>query len=490
MGLTPEPAYLAIDLGAESGRVIRGSVGSRGVLLKEVHRFANAPVQRPGRLAWDIDGLVANVVRGIGLAGPVRSLAVDSWAVDYGLLGEDDALLAAPRCYRDPWLDGSLELLVERVPAEVVYRRTGIQMMQINTLCQLAATAVREPGELAGARRLLMIPDLVRHALGCAAETERTNAGTTQMLDLDGAWASDLLEPLEIPVGILPQVRGAFDRLGETSATRRGHVPPGIPIVAGASHDTAAAVVGTPLPPRPGEAVFISSGTWSLVGSECQAPVATHAARQLNLSNEHGVDGTTRLLRNVMGLWLLQRCQVEWAGLGHGDSAGLLAAAESAAGFGPVIDPDDPTFLNPPSMTEALRRLYTRTGQAVPGDAGATTRSILESLALRYRWCIEAIASVTGTTTGVVHIVGGGSQNSLLCQLTADATGLPVVAGPVEATAAGSIIVQAVADGTLASVAEGRELLRTGELHTYEPRPDERWDAAYLRFTEVALAGV
>jgi rhamnulokinase len=243
--------------------------------------------------------------------------------------------------------------------------------------------------------------------------------------------------------------------------------------------------VGTPLPPRPEEAIFISSGTWSLVGVELPHPVATEAALRLNLSNEHGVSGTTRLLRNVMGLWLLQRCEAEWARGATGGRAAMLDSAAAAAGFGPLVDPDDAGFLNPPSMTRALDAFYTRTGQAAPADPGTITRSILESLALRYRWCIEAIATVAGTAPGVVHIVGGGSQNRLLCQLTADATGLPVVAGPVEATAAGNIIVQAVADGALASVAEGRVLVRAGDLRSFEPRPDERWDAAYARFRQL-----
>jgi rhamnulokinase len=484
--VTGGPAFLAVDIGAESGRAIVGRVDDSGIHLEERHRFANTPLRLADRLAWDVDALLAGVRTGIAAAPEAVSAGIDGWGVDVALLREDGSLCAPPRAYRDGITGGILPHLFARIPRDALFARTGIQTMEINTLCQLVAMSRAGAPDLDGAARMLLMPDYLQHRLGGAAVSERTNASTTQLLATGGTWAVDVLDGCGLPSDLCAPLVEPGTVVGRLD-TR-----PDMDIVAVASHDTASAVAGTPLPDR-APAVFISSGTWSLVGMELREPVLTGTALSLNLSNEHGVEGTVRLLRNVMGLWLVQRCRAAFAeedGTAP-DYAALMHAAEQAEPLVTVFDPDAPAFLRPRDLPAAIAAACAAAGEPVPRTRGALLRAVLESLALRYRWTVEALALATGRRPEVIHVVGGGSRNALLCRCTADATGLPVVAGPVEATAAGNVAVQAVARGVLGGIGEARRLIaRSAALRTDEPdaRAMERWDQAYARFC--ALPGV
>jgi rhamnulokinase len=440
-------------------------------------------VPLPDRLAWDVDTMLDSVRSAIDAVPHALSVGVDGWGVDVALLRADGTLTAPPRSHRDPITAGILPHLFARISREALHRRTGIQMMEINTLCQLLAMVRSGAIDLDGAAHMLLLPDWVQHRLGAEMVSERTNAGTTQMLAPDWAWAVDVMQACDIPAHICAPVVEPGTVVGRV----REHGD--MRIVAVASHDTASAVVGTPLP---GDvpAVFISSGTWSLVGMEVAAPLTTDAALRLNLSNEHGIEGTVRLLRNVMGLWLVQQCRAGFGGTP--DYASLMLDAEHAQPVLTVFDPDDPAFLRPGDVPAAIAAACVRNGEPVPQTRGALLRAVVDSLALRYRWCVEALALATGVQPQVIHLVGGGSRNTLLCRCAADATALPVVAGPVEASATGNVIVQAIADGALGSISEARRLVACdGGLRRYEPQTSigsSRWDEAYVRFC--ALPGV
>lgn len=485
MGAAP-PLFLAVDLGAESGRAMAGRVGDGGIVLEELHRFANVPVPLTDRLAWDVDMLLAEVRAGIDAAPEAVSVAVDGWGVDVVLLDAGGTPCAPPRCYRDPITAGILPHVFERIPRAALFARTGIQMMEINTLGQLVAMSRAGAPDLDGATRMLLIPDYLQHRLGADAVSERTNASTTQMLAHDGTWAIDVLDACGLPSHLCAPIV----QPGTVVGSVRGR--PGMDIVAAGSHDTASAVAGTPLP-RDIPAVFISSGTWSLVGMELRAPVLGDTALRCNLSNEHGVAATVRLLRNVMGLWLVQQLRSAFA-TRDGDAADyatLLHEAEQSPPFVSVVDPDDPAFLRPGDLPAAIAEACVRTGEPKPEGRGALVRAVIESLALRYRWAVDALSLATGVRPAVIHVVGGGSRNALLNRCTADATGLPVVAGPVEATAAGNVAVQAIARGVLGSLEDARTLIARGAgLRRYDPDPGAapRWEEAYARFC--ALPGV
>ena len=472
-------SHLAVDLGAESGRAFVGHVADR-ITIEEVGRFRNGAVQLPDRLTWDITGIHRFILDSVAASPAVSSLAIDCWGVDFGLLRADGSLTALPRSYRDPLTSGILGDLHRLLPARRLYQRTGIQMMEINTICQLFALARQAAPELAEARSLLLIPDLLRHWLGADLAAERTNASTTQLLGPEGAWEASLATAIGVDPGILPRVVDSYETVG-------GHAGPGgsIPIIAGAAHDTAAAVAGTPLSAG---AAFISSGTWSLVGMELPGPVISDRARVLNMSNEHGVAGTTRFLRNVMGLWLLQECRRAWAGE-DGQATDYATLVELAGRVEPgrfLLDPDDVSFLRPGDMPAAVAAFCAGIGGPVPTSRAEVIRCVIDSLALRYRWVIDALQKCTNRTVERVNIVGGGSQNSLLCQATADATGVVVEAGPAEATVLGNLIVQAVATGSLASLEEGRALIRTSfPPARYQPRDTDSWDEMYARFGEL-----
>ncbi len=482
------PRHAAVDLGAESGRVLVGTLDGGRLALEEIHRFANAPVRVRGTLHWDVLRLWADVEAGLrraGAAGDVASVAVDTWGVDFGLLDERGRLLANPVHYRDRRTDGVPERVFGLVPRAEVYATTGIQVMPINTLYQLAAMALERDPLLAQARRLLLMPDLMANWLSGAEVAEYTNATTTQCLDAHSRdWATSMLERIGIPAGLLPEVAAPGTDVGPLLPALAEAAGLGSSrVVLAGSHDTASAVAGTPLAsPR---TAFLSSGTWSLLGLEVPGPVINEASAAANLTNEGGVGGTIRLLRNVAGLWLIQQARRSvWPDGDAPTYAAIAALADAAPPFTAFIDPDDERFLHPGDLPANVRAFCAETGQPAPADEGTLFRVLLESLALRYAVVLDQLAAASGVVPDSVHVVGGGANNGLLNRLTAGATGLPVRAGPVEATAIGNLLVQALATGHIGSLAEGREIVaRSFPFTTVDPEGD--WTGARARFAAI-----
>ncbi len=479
-----EVTVAAVDLGASGGRVMTGRAGPGTLRLGEAHRFGNEPVRVLGTLHWDILRLYADVLAGLRTAArgaDLASVGIDSWAVDYGLLGADGTLLGNPVHYRDGRTDGIAGEVAARIGAAELYAVTGIQQLPFNTIYQLTAAA--RAGQLDGAQTLLLIPDLLAYWLTGEIGAELTNASTTQLYDTRAqTWAAGLIGAAGLPGRLFPPLR----RPGSVIGPLRRDIAPGlptVPVIAVGSHDTASAVVSVPAAgPDFG---YISSGTWSLVGVELDQPVLTEASRLANFSNEAGVDGTIRYLRNVMGLWLLQESVRGWADAGPPvNLPDLLGAAARQPPLVTVVDPDDPVFLPPGDMAARIAAAARRTGQPVPDGRPALVRCILDSLALAYRRALRQVQELSGRHIGTVHVVGGGSRNDLLLQLTADACGLPVVAGPAEATALGNILIQARALGAAPGDLAGlRALLRaTQRLRHFEPSgPGSAWAAAERR---------
>jgi len=483
--------YLAFDLGAESGRAILGEFTDCKLRLEELHRFPNQPVRIPQGLYWDTFRLWYEIQRGIEAAARSRrveldGIGVDTWGVDFALLGRDGSLVDNPRHYRDARNRGMVERLTAAVPREEVFRLTGIQFMQLNTLCQLYAMKLAEAPALQVATKLLFMPDLFNYWLTGVAVAEQTIASTSQFYNpTEKRWATELFEKLGLPVQILPEIVAAGTLLGTVrpEVSEDTGVAPATRVFATAGHDTASAVAAVPA--RGDRWCYISSGTWSLMGVELERPVINQDSLRLNMTNEVGAEGRIRFLKNIAGLWLLQECRRSWAAEGRDYSYEELAAlAARARPFTAVLDPDH--FLEPGRMPEKIASYCQQTGQAVPEQPGEMARVILESLALRYRQVLESLESLLGYQLEVIHIVGGGSKNRLLNQLTADATGRPVVAGPSEATAAGNVLVQAMGAGLLSGLGEARAVVRDSfELETFTPRPDERWQQAYEKFCQL-----
>lgn len=462
--------YAAVDIGASSGRVILGRMGADGPALDVVHRFPNGVQEIDGALRWDVDGLFEQVLRGLTLAQEraaaagerVVSIGVDTWAVDYGLVHDDGAPASQPHSYRDSRTAAVVSRVHQKVPFKVLYARTGLQFLPFNTLYQLTA----EPS-LQNVQALL-IPDLLGFRLTGKRRCEVTNASTTGLLDAStGTFSTDLFEALEIPRTVFPALIQPGQTLGTLLPAIAGQtgLPLSTKVVAVGSHDTASAVAAVPACGE--QFAYISSGTWSLVGVELPQPILTEASRAANFTNERGVDGTIRYLRNCGGLWLLQESLRDWGPAVTLE--GVLAQAASLPAGGPVIDVDSDAFIAPGDMP---RRVRTAAGAALESPA-AVVRCILDSLAQVYARTLAQAAALSGRPIDVVHIVGGGSQNRLLCQLTADAAGLPVVAGPVEATALGNVLVQARADGRLGEGAALSDLRaavrRTAQTQRYNP---------------------
>lgn len=483
----------AVDLGAESGRVMRAAFDGRRLSLEEVHRFPNVPVRVLDSLHWDPLWLFSEIKRGLAACARDTSLAgvgLDTWGVDFALLGRNDKLLGNPYHYRDQRTDGVMEQALQRIAREEVFERTGIQFMPINTLYQLLSMAESGSSALEAAQTFLTMPDLFNFWLSGVKACEFSNTTTTQMYDQRaGDWAWPVLKKLDLPMDIFPSVVQPGTVLGlllPSVATELGATA--TPLIAPACHDTGSAVAAVPA--QDVRYAYISAGTWSLVGVEVEQPVITPASLAGNFTNEGGVAGTVRLLKNVMGLWLLQECRRKWALAGKEYTYDQLAQmAEAAPAFGALVDPDDNAFLHPDDMPATILSFCQRTSQRAPEDHAAFVRCIFESLALKYRWVIEKLEEMLGYRVEVIHIVGGGSQNAVLCQLTADATGYPAIAGPVEATALGNALVQAMALGHIETLSEARQVVRESFSPTeYEPRTSASWDDAYERFVSLLPA--
>jgi rhamnulokinase len=488
--------FLAVDLGASGGRVMLGRWDGARFTLEELHRFANGPVPLLGRLHWDHLRLWDEILTGLRRYGArfgraPDGIGVDTWGVDYALLDRTGRLLGQPYHYRDHATDGVPALVFARVPRAEIYRITGIQFMQLNTLYQLYARVLAADPHLEWAETLLMTPDLFHYWLTGRKVSEYTIASTSQMLAVHTrTWATDLLHRLDIPTHFLPPLilpGTIWETLSDTVRQDLGW-PTAPPVIATGSHDTANAVAA--VPELDDGSVYISSGTWSLMGIERLEPIVTEAALAFDGTNEGGVclhpggPPTIRFLKNVAGLWLLQESRNQWQreGRTYGWDE-LLAAAAEAPPFRSLIDPDAPDFIHPGDMPAVIRRYCRRHGQPEPESVGQLVRCVLESLALKYRRVLEALETVGGRRLETIRIVGGGSQNRLLNQFTADACRRPVVAGPVEATALGNVMMQAIATGHLSDGIAGRQALAASfPRQVFEPGPDAGWDEAYARF--------
>jgi rhamnulokinase len=494
-----EQCYLGVDLGAESGRVMAGLWDGKRVRLEELHRFPNGPVEIGGTLRWDVLRLWAEIQHGMSLAArsngaAVRSVGVDTWGVDFVLLSKNNELLGQPYHYRDSRTKGLMKRALAKVPREKVFAATGLQFMEINTLYQLLALQKQSPEVLDAADCLLMMPDFFHWCLSGKHAAEFTDATTTQFFDpIKRCWSYDLLKRFKLPGEILPKVINPGARLGklrDSVARRTGFGS--ISVIAPASHDTGSAVAAVPTSQtQEGTWAYISSGTWSLMGIEVRKARLSDDVLRFNLTNEGGVDGTYRLLKNITGLWLVQQCRRVFESKGSKYDYGQLELlAGEAPALRSLVDPDDSAFLNPPDMAVAIQEFCRETGQPSPSTEGMLIRCALESLALRYQSVLECLEQVGGKRVEVIHIVGGGSRNSLLNQFTADACNRPVVAGPVEATVLGNVLMQTRASGEIGSLAELRSVVRDStEVRTFEPRQGHltAWQEARSQLADLSV---
>jgi sugar (pentulose or hexulose) kinase len=490
--------YLAFDLGAESGRAVSGRIDEGILTLAEIHRFANRPVFMKGTLCWDFPAILAAAADSLTafhqrFDGPPSGISCDSWGVDFGLLDCRGNLLGCPVHYRDRRTEGRPEQVFSRVPVEEIYAVTGIQLMALNTLFQIEhLVAVSDP-QWEAADRFLLMADLVNHFLSGAEVVESSLASTTHLYDAKArGWSRDLIERLGYPPQKFPEIVPSGTRIGTLDEALIEHagLPTSFrntPVIASLSHDTAAAVAAVPAD-RNSSWAYLSSGTWSLLGVELGQPILTEQARRANFTNEAGAEGTIRFLKNIMGLWILQECRRVWE-KEEGQQISytlLMTSAEQAGPSETFIDPDDPRFFTPGDMPKRVREFCVETDQVPPEGIGPLTRCILDSLALKYRQCIQTLQGLTGMQIERLHIVGGGSQNRLLNQTVADVLGIPVVVGPTEATALGNIVTQAVAMFELEDLWAGRGLVRNSFApEVLAPRPGADWEGKYERFLEL-----
>ena len=478
--------YLAFDFGAESGRAVLAHLQSGILTTEEVHRFPNEPVAYGGSLHWDAPRLWFEVLKALGSVEPLElsGIGVDAWGVDYALLGERGELLENPYHYRDRRTEGVMEEVFQRVPREEIYRATGIQFMPINTLYQLFAAHRDTPGLLAAAKQMVTIPDLFHYWLTGNAVCEFTNATTTQLVDpVRRNWATDLIERIDLRVDLPATIVEPGTILGTLLPNIAPGSLAGTTVIAPACHDTGSAVAA--ITARDGTA-FLSSGTWSLIGTELDSPIVSSRALKLNFTNEGGVCGTTRLLKNVMGLWMLQGCKNAWSAQRPcGDYRELVELASREPAFQHLVDPDDESFLRASDMPGAIDEFCRKTHQPSPPSPGAYVRCVLESLALKYRLVLRSLEQLCGKAFEQIRIIGGGSKNRLLNQFTADATGKRVIAGPAEATALGNIAVQILATGEAASLVEVRALVdRSFPTEVFEPVETDKWERHTERFEQ------
>lgn len=485
--------FLAFDLGAESGRAVVGLLSEDKVTLKEVHRFINRPVRILGRLYWNVtqifQELKQGLINGVREFPDIESIGIDTWGVDFGFISKNNELVGLPVCYRDHRTDGVPEKVFEIIPREKLYQLTGIQIMQINSIFQLYSMKLEDSSLFNSIYKLLFMPDLFNFMFTGKISTEFSIATTSQLYDpINNRWSEEIFDALKLPIEIMPEIMSTGTDLGNIYADIKEELGIGdITVVAPAEHDTGSAVAAVPA--RGEDWAYISSGTWSLMGVEIDKPIITKESMSFNFTNEGGVNGTFRFLKNITGLWLLQGCRRSWEKEGYNLSySEIVKLAEESKPFKFFIDPDDPSFLNPPDMPSAIKDFCIRTKQGVPETKGEIARCVLESLAFRYKEVFESLKSLIKKNISVLHIVGGGSQNTLLSQFTADALGVPVYTGPVEATAMGNIMVQAIVKGAIKNLEEGRRMIKNSfETVVYYPKDTELWEKEYERFRNVIM---
>ncbi len=484
--------FLAYDLGASNGRGIVGTLENNRLQLEEVHRFRNDPTTVFGSMYWDVLGLQREMVTALSLytqryGNALDGIGFDTWGVDFGLLGKDGVLLGNPSHYRDSRTDGMLEEAFKRVERKDIFEATGIQFIQINTVYQLLSMVLKQSPLLDIAETLLLMPSLFTYFFTGEKVNEFTHATTTQMYNPNTAnWAFPMLKTLGIPTAMLAEIVQPGTVVGNLLPALAKTAGLGtVPVIATAGHDTASAVAAVPA--RGDDWAYLCTGTWTLLGIEVPVPLINGDSLRYNLTNEGGVSNTYRCLKNIMGLWLVQECKRAWERDGSQLSFSELGEQASAAQpFQTIVDPNDQLFLNPPNMPEAIIRYCQRTGQQSPATQGEFIRCALESLAFKYKMVLTTLEQLRGKPVEVVHLVGGGVQDRLLCQFTANATGKPVIAGPVEATAIGNIMVQAMGTGDIASLSEAREIIsHSYDTVTYEPENTEQWQDVYERFQEL-----
>ncbi|MFA6449138.1 MAG: rhamnulokinase [bacterium] len=478
------PGYIAVDLGAESGRLVSGTIAGGNLRMREIARFPNGMIRLRGRLHWNLTGMFQEIkcaLATLAESDPPESVGVDTWGVDFVLLAEDGSLAGLPAAYRDSRTDGMMDKFFERVPRKKIYQKTGIQFLPFNSLYQLFAMAEQKSPQLRIAKDLLFVPDYINYLLTGEKCSEFTIATTSQLYNVhEKNWDAELVEAVGVPMALLQKIVAPGTAVGRLSAEIQGETGLGdIKVIAPAAHDTGSAIAAVPA--EGNDWAYISSGTWSLMGIEIREPVVSEEAEKFNFTNEGGVNGTYRFLKNIMGMWTVQRIRADFGG--RFDYGELTKMAAEASVFKCLINVEDPCFLNPTSMTEAIAGFCEKTGQHAPQTPGEFARCAFESLALHYCLVIEELRQVQNAPINRIHVVGGGSRNALLCQMTADSTGLPVLAGPVEATAIGNIIVQAQALGHIGSLGEARAIVRRSfEMHEYEPAGSGAWADALGRY--------
>ena len=475
---------LAFDFGASNGRAMLGDFDGKTIQLTELHRFPNQPRQYDGGLFWDFDQLFAEIKTALAKCKniPLSCIGIDTWGVDFGLIDGSGALIRPPRHYRDEYTKGMIDVAGKRAGSDEIYQKTGIQTLWFNTLYQLLALSVKESGLLSQADKILFMPDLFNYMLTGQMHSEYTVASTSQLLNAEtGDWDYELMRELQLPARLFVPVA----KTGAVAGTLKPEFGLGeIPVALVGSHDTASAVVSVPYEEGV-SAAYISSGTWSLMGVELDRPLINEETQAANFTNEGGVGGTIRFLKNIMGLWIVQQCRQQWTA--EGDDVTFAEMTELAGQATPhlaFIDPDDDLFAPPGDMPARIVEYCEKTGQEAPGNQGETVRCVLESLAFRYRETLESIEKLTKQKIEVIHIIGGGTQNELLCQLAADATGRRVLAGPVEATALGNMVVQLMALGEIETLSQGRQIIKDS-FAIREYRPSSDMEQAYQRFLEV-----
>lgn len=474
--------FAAVDLGATSGRVILAAIDGDEITLEEISRFPDPIIEMQGHFYWDLPAIYKSVIEGLGAIAArgvaIESVGIDTWGVDFAMFGRDGALLRLPYCYRDPHTDGAPEKFFERMPCKTLYEKTGIQIMNFNSVFQFDSLRRNGCSALEAADKILFIPDALAYMLTGNAVTEYTIASTAQMIDpRTKQWDTDILNELGLSPEKFGRMTMSGDMIGTLTAEAQRLTGLGaVPVVAVASHDTGSAVAAVPA--EDDNFAYLSSGTWSLMGIESKEPIIDERSFAMNFTNEGGVEGTVRVLKNICGMWLLERCRAEWPETNYSE---IATAAELSEPFRSVINPDAPCFANPLSMTEAIADYCRRTGQPVPESVGQYARCIFESLALRYRQVIEMLKTLSPHPIEKLYVIGGVARNEMLNRFTADATGIPVETGSSESTALGNVMMQAKHAGVAGSVAEMRGMIRASlaDSRRYEPTDGEKWQAAY-----------